>query len=156
MENASGQQPIQGAEIRKVALASFIGTAIEWYDYFLYGTAAALVFNVLFFPDFSPLAGTLASFATFAVGFFARPVGGVIFGHFGDRIGRKTMLVLTLTIMGVATTLIGLMPTFEQIGIWAPLLLVVLRFAQGRRPGVVRVHQGSRRGPRCLHREAGT
>jgi metabolite-proton symporter len=114
-----------------VAFASFVGTAIEWYDYFLYGTAAALVFNQLFFPDFAPLTGTLAAFATFAVGFFARPVGGVVFGHFGDRIGRKTMLVLTLTIMGVATTLIGLMPTYEQIGIWAPLLLVVLRFAQG-------------------------
>ncbi|HSL00988.1 MAG TPA: MFS transporter [Rubrobacteraceae bacterium] len=131
MENASGQQPVQGAEIRKVALASFIGTAIEWYDYFLYGTAAALVFNVLFFPDFSPLAGTLASFATFAVGFFARPVGGVIFGHFGDRIGRKTMLVITLLIMGVATFLIGLLPTFETIGVWAPILLVVLRVFQG-------------------------
>lgn len=131
MENVGGQQPIQGSEIRKVALASFIGTAIEWYDYFLYGTAAALVFNVVFFPDFSPLAGTLASFATFAVGFFARPVGGVIFGHFGDRLGRKTMLVLTLLIMGVATFLIGLLPTFETIGVWAPILLVTLRIFQG-------------------------
>jgi MFS transporter, MHS family, shikimate and dehydroshikimate transport protein len=131
MQSAGGQQAMQGSEIRKVALASFIGTAIEWYDYFLYGTAAALVFNVLFFPDFSPLAGTLASFATFAVGFFARPVGGVIFGHFGDRIGRKTMLVLTLLIMGVATFLIGLLPTFETIGVWAPILLVVMRIFQG-------------------------
>jgi MFS transporter, MHS family, shikimate and dehydroshikimate transport protein len=131
MEGVGGQEQVPENSIRKVALASFIGTAIEWYDYFLYGTAAALVFNQLFFPDFSPLAGTLASFATFAVGFFARPVGGVVFGHFGDRIGRKTMLVLTLLIMGVATFLIGLLPTYETIGVWAPILLVVLRVFQG-------------------------
>jgi len=131
MENVGGQEQVPETSIRKVALASFIGTAIEWYDYFLYGTAAALVFNQLFFPGFSPLAGTLASFATFAVGFFARPVGGIIFGHFGDRIGRKTMLVLTLLIMGVATFLIGLLPTYETIGVWAPILLVVLRIFQG-------------------------
>lgn len=131
MESVGGQEQVPDNSIRKVALASFIGTAIEWYDYFLYGTAAALVFNQLFFPDFSPLAGTLASFATFAVGFFARPVGGIIFGHFGDRIGRKTMLVLTLLIMGVATFLIGLLPTYETIGVWAPILLVVLRVFQG-------------------------
>lgn len=131
MESVGGQEQVPENSIRKVALASFIGTAIEWYDYFLYGTAAALVFNQLFFPDFSPLAGTLASFATFAVGFFARPVGGIIFGHFGDRIGRKTMLVLTLLIMGVATFLIGLLPTYETIGVWAPILLVVLRVFQG-------------------------
>jgi metabolite-proton symporter len=131
MENVGRQQQVPGAEIRKVALASFIGTAIEWYDYFLYGTAAALVFGQLFFPEFSPLAGTLASFATFAVGFFARPVGGVIFGHFGDKIGRKTMLVLTLLIMGVATFFIGLLPTYETIGVWAPILLVLLRIFQG-------------------------
>ncbi|CAA9369350.1 MAG: Uncharacterized MFS-type transporter, partial [uncultured Chloroflexia bacterium] len=121
MESVGGQEQLPETSIRKVALASFIGTAIEWYDYFLYGTAAALVFNQLFFPEFSPLAGTLASFATFAVGFFARPVGGVVFGHFGDRIGRKTMLVLTLLIMGVATFLIGLLPTYETIGVWAPI-----------------------------------
>jgi len=131
MESVGGQEQVPENSIRKVALASFIGTAIEWYDYFLYGTAAALVFNQLFFPEFSPLAGTLASFATFAVGFFARPVGGVVFGHFGDRIGRKTMLVLTLLIMGVATFLIGLLPTYETIGVWAPILLVVLRIFQG-------------------------
>ncbi len=131
MESVGGQEQVPETSIRKVALASFIGTAIEWYDYFLYGTAAALVFNQLFFPEFSPLAGTLASFATFAVGFFARPVGGVVFGHFGDRIGRKTMLVLTLLIMGVATFLIGLLPTYETIGVWAPILLVVLRIFQG-------------------------
>ncbi|MDQ4128651.1 MAG: MHS family MFS transporter [Actinomycetota bacterium] len=131
MESVGGQEQVPETSIRKVALASFIGTAIEWYDYFLYGTAAALVFNQLFFPEFSPLAGTLASFATFAVGFFARPVGGVVFGHFGDRIGRKTMLVLTLLIMGVATFLIGLLPTYETIGVWAPILLVLLRVFQG-------------------------
>lgn len=117
--------------IRKVAIASFIGTAIEWYDYFLYGTAAALVFGTLFFPDFSPLAGTLASFATFAVGFFARPVGGIIIGHYGDRVGRKNMLVLTLLVMGIATFLIGFLPTYDQIGVWAPILLVLLRIFQG-------------------------
>jgi len=131
VESLGGREQVPETSIRKVALASFIGTAIEWYDYFLYGTAAALVFNQLFFPEFSPLAGTLASFATFAVGFFARPVGGVVFGHFGDRIGRKTMLVLTLLIMGVATFLIGLLPTYETIGVWAPILLVVLRIFQG-------------------------
>ena len=131
MESVGGQAQVPENSIRKVALASFIGTAIEWYDYFLYGTAAALVFGPLFFPEFSPLAGTLASFATFAVGFFARPVGGIVFGHFGDRIGRKTMLVLTLLIMGVATFLIGLLPSYETIGVWAPILLVVLRIFQG-------------------------
>ncbi|AHY45902.1 Major Facilitator Superfamily [Rubrobacter radiotolerans] len=127
----AGQQPVRGAQIRKVAAASFIGTTIEWYDFFVYGTAAALVFGVLFFPEFSPTAGTLAAFSTFAVGFFARPVGGVIFGHYGDRIGRKTMLILALMIMGVATVGIGLLPTYESIGVWAPILLVLLRFCQG-------------------------
>jgi MHS family shikimate/dehydroshikimate transporter-like MFS transporter len=117
--------------IRQVALASFIGTAVEWYDFFVYGTAAALVFPKLFFPRFDPLAGTLASFATFGVGFFARPIGGAVFGHLGDRIGRKSMLVTTLLLMGGATFLIGLLPTFEQIGVMAPILLVTLRFVQG-------------------------
>ena len=119
------------AEERRVIFASSLGTLFEWYDFFLYGTAAALVFNQLFFPTFAPLTGTLASFATFGVGFFARPVGGVVFGHFGDRVGRKSMLVITLLVMGGATFLIGLLPTFEQIGILAPVLLVVLRFLQG-------------------------
>ena len=104
----------------KVALASLIGTSIEWYDYFLYGTAAALVFNKLFFPSFDPLVGTLLAFATFSVGFIARPVGGIVFGHFGDRIGRKKMLYLTLMIMGLSTALIGLLPTYATIGFWAP------------------------------------
>jgi metabolite-proton symporter len=117
--------------VRLVAVASFIGTTIEWYDFFLYGTAAALVFNRLFFPTFDPLMGTLASFGTYAVGFFARPVGGIVIGHYGDRIGRKSMLVLTLVVMGVATFLIGLLPTYEQIGPWAAVGLVLLRIAQG-------------------------
>ena len=117
--------------IRLVALASLVGTTIEWYDFFLYNTAAALVFNRLFFPNFDPLTGTLASFGTYTVGFVARPIGGIVIGHYGDRIGRKSMLVLTLVMMGVATFLIGLMPTYEQIGLWAALGLVVLRVVQG-------------------------
>jgi len=123
--------PPPATSITKVALASFVGTAIEWYDFFLYGTAAALVFNKLFFPTFEPLVGTLLSFLTYAVGFVARPVGGIIFGHYGDRIGRKTMLSLTLAIMGVATFAIGLLPTYASLGIGAPLLLVTLRLLQG-------------------------
>ena len=121
----------QIARIRRVAFASFIGAAIEWYDFFVYGTAAALIFPKLFFPQFSPFAGTLASFATFGVGLIARPVGGVVFGHFGDRVGRKSMLVITLLLMGGATFVLGLLPTFEEIGLLAPTLLVVLRFLQG-------------------------
>jgi len=118
-------------QIVKVALASLIGTSIEWYDYFLYGTAAALVFNKLFFPNFDPLVGTLLAFATFSVGFIARPLGGIVFGHYGDKIGRKKMLYLTLMIMGIATAIIGLLPTYTSIGIWAPILLVTMRLAQG-------------------------
>ncbi len=117
--------------IRMVALASLVGTTIEWYDFFLYGTAAALVLNRLFFPNFDPLMGTLASLATYSVGFVARPVGGIVIGHYGDRIGRKSMLVLTLVIMGVATFLIGLLPTYETLGPMAAVLLVILRIAQG-------------------------
>ncbi|MDP8949745.1 MAG: MHS family MFS transporter [Actinomycetota bacterium] len=131
MERIGGERAGQTADIRKVAAASFVGTTIEWYDFFLYGTAAALVFNQLFFPNVSPLMGTLAAFATFGVGFFARPVGGIVFGHYGDRIGRKTMLVLTLMIMGIATFIIGLLPGYESIGFWAPVLLVVMRLLQG-------------------------
>jgi metabolite-proton symporter len=116
---------------RRVALASAVGTTIEWYDFFIYGTAAALVFGPQFFSSTSPLAGTLAAFATFAVGFVARPLGGIVMGHFGDRIGRKSMLVWSLMLMGAATFGIGLLPTYAQIGAWAPLLLVLLRFAQG-------------------------
>jgi MFS transporter, MHS family, shikimate and dehydroshikimate transport protein len=116
---------------RRAAAASLIGTAVEWYDYFIFGTASALVFGKLFFPSDDPLAGTLASFAVFGVGFFARPLGGFFFGHVGDRYGRKSALVATLLIMGVATTLIGLLPTAATIGVWAPILLVVLRLLQG-------------------------
>ena len=115
----------------KIAGASFIGTAVEWYDFFVYGNAAALVFGAKFFPSLSPLAGSLAAFSTFTVGFLARPLGGVFMGHFGDQIGRKSMLVASLMIMGVATFLIGLLPTYVQIGVWAPILLVALRFIQG-------------------------
>jgi metabolite-proton symporter len=115
----------------KIAGASFIGTAVEWYDFFVYGNAAALIFGAKFFPSLSPLAGSLAAFSTFTVGFLARPLGGVFMGHFGDQIGRKSMLVASLMIMGVATFLIGLLPTYAQIGVWAPILLVALRFIQG-------------------------
>ena len=128
---ASTTLPSTSSSVRTVAFASLIGTTIEWYDFFLYGTAAALVFNQLFFPTFDPLTGTLASFGTYAVGFVARPIGGIIIGHYGDRIGRKSMLVLTLVVMGVATFLIGLLPTYEHIGPWAAVALVVLRIAQG-------------------------
>lgn len=110
-----------------VVFAGSIGTLIEWYDFLIYGTAAALVFNNLFFPKLDPLTGTLASLATYAVGFFARPVGGVLFGHFGDRIGRKTSLMLTMVVMALGTFVVGLLPTYNQIGIWAPILLVTLR-----------------------------
>jgi MFS transporter, MHS family, shikimate and dehydroshikimate transport protein len=127
--------PVRRESVRRVALASMIGTTIEWYDFFIFGTASALVFGPLFFPDFSELAGTLAAFATFAVGFVARPVGGLLFGHIGDRIGRKTTLVVTLTMMGLATFAMGLMPTFAAIGVWAPILMVVLRFLQGMAVG---------------------
>jgi metabolite-proton symporter len=104
---------------------------MEWYDFFLYGTASALIFNKLFFPSFDPLVGTLAAFATFGVGFGARPIGGLVFGHYGDRIGRRSMLIITLTMMGVSTALIGFVPTYAVIGAWAPVLLVVLRIVQG-------------------------
>jgi MFS transporter, MHS family, shikimate and dehydroshikimate transport protein len=117
--------------VRRVALASMVGTSIEWYDFFIFGTASALVFGRLFFPTFSALAGTLAAFASFAVGFVARPVGGLVFGHIGDRRGRKTTLVLTLTMMGLATFAMGLMPSYAAIGVWAPILMVLLRFVQG-------------------------
>lgn len=118
-------------EVRRVVFASLIGATIEWYDFFLYGVVAGIVFNQLYFPTGDPLVSTVLAYATFAVGFVARPLGGVVFGHFGDRIGRKQMLVLTILIMGVATVLIGLLPTYEQIGVAAPLLLLVLRVAQG-------------------------
>jgi len=127
----STSQTGRTGDIRRVVTASLIGATIEWYDFFLYGVVAGIVFNKLFFPASDPLVSTLLAYGTFAVGFLSRPLGGVIFGHFGDKLGRKSMLVLTLMIMGVATVLIGLVPTYEQIGVWAPVLLLVLRIAQG-------------------------
>ena len=117
--------------VRRVLISSVVGTAIEWYDFFLYATASALVFAQLFFPKFDPTVGTIAAFGTFAIGYLARPFGAVFFGHFGDRIGRKATLVATLVIMGVATFIIGLLPTYASIGVWAPALLILMRFCQG-------------------------
>lgn len=151
------RQSSDDRSIARVVVASFIGTTIEWYDFFLYGTAAALVFNHLFFPTLDPMAGTAAAFATYAVGFFARPVGGIVFGHFGDRLGRKSMLVTTLSLMGLATFLIGVLPTYDQIGIAAPILLVALRFVQGFGVGgewggaVLMVVEHGHRGKRGLY-----
>ncbi len=119
------------AQLRRVVIASVIGATIEWYDFFLYGIVAGIVFNKLFFPADDPVVSTLLAYTTFAIGFVARPLGGVIFGHFGDKLGRKNMLVMTLLIMGIATVLIGLLPTYEQIGLAAPVLLLLLRIAQG-------------------------
>ena len=116
---------------RRAAWGSFAGAVVDWYDFLLYGSTAALVFNREFFPQISPAMGTLAAFATFGVGFLFRPLGGIIFGHFGDRLGRKRMLMLTVWMMGIATACIGLLPSFSQIGWWAPVLLVLLRAVQG-------------------------
>ncbi len=117
--------------LRTVVAASLLGTTIEWYDFFLYATAASLVFNTLFFPDTSTFVGTMLSFATFAVGFVVRPIGGVVFGHIGDRIGRKRTLAVTMVLMGVATALMGVLPTAAQVGVLAPILLLCLRILQG-------------------------
>ena len=121
----------QGPTPRRVALAAAVGATIEWYDFFLYGTAAGLVFDKLYFNGLSGSAATFAAFGTFAVGFLARPIGGLVFGHFGDRVGRKAMLIWTLVIMGAGTALIGLLPSYDDIGVLAPVLLVVLRVLQG-------------------------
>lgn len=121
----------RSAQMRAIVWASVIGTTVEWYDFLIYGTAAALVFNKLFFPSFDPFMGTLAAFGSYAVGFVARPFGGAVFGHFGDRTGRKTMLTLTMLIMGAGTFLIGCLPTYASIGVWAPILLIALRLLQG-------------------------
>src|SRR4051812_13097836 len=129
MTSTSGTVP--ASSLRRVVVASLVGTSLEWYDFFIYGTAAALVFNKIFFPSFEPLVGTLLAFTTYAVGFISRPLGGFIFGHYGDRLGRKNVLVVTLLLMGIATFLIGLLPTYGSIGVWAPILLVALRFVQG-------------------------
>ncbi|VFA91035.1 Inner membrane metabolite transport protein yhjE [Nocardia farcinica] len=123
--------PRPAAVHRKVAAATLVGTTLEWYDFMLYGTAAALIFRGQFFPELSPAAGTLASFSTFAVGFGARPLGGLVFGHFGDRLGRRNTLVVSLLLMGIGSTLIGVLPNYDSIGFWAPVLLVVLRLVQG-------------------------
>ncbi len=131
-ESKLGGESVQGTHsVKKVALAAFVGSTVEWYDFFLYGTAAALVFGDLFFPDSASGVGTLAAFATFAIGFLFRPLGAAFFGHFGDRIGRKAMLVITLLVMGTSTVLIGLLPTYSSVGVLAPVLLVVLRAIQG-------------------------
>ena len=128
----SGTAPrVSPNTLRHVLVASAIGSALEWYDFFIYGTASALVFGELFFPKFDVTAGTLAAYATFAVGFLVRPFGGLFFGHFGDRMGRKPMLVATILLVGGGTFLIGLLPTYAAIGIWAPLLLLLMRLMQG-------------------------
>src|ERR1035438_5637564 len=119
------------AQLRKAVIASTIGTAIEWYDFFLYGTAAGLIFGKLFFPNSDPLTATLAAFGTYFIGFVGRPIGAAIFGHYGDRIGRKATLIATLLFMGVATFLIAFVPTYSSIGIWGAVILTVLRVIQG-------------------------
>jgi len=124
-------QPPSGAAPRKAALASWIGSAVEYYDFFIYGTAAALVFGKIFFPAFDPAAGTIAAFATFGVGYVTRPIGALLLGHIGDRHGRKKVLTFTLLLMGLATFLVGCLPTYGQVGLWAPGLLVLLRMLQG-------------------------
>jgi MHS family shikimate/dehydroshikimate transporter-like MFS transporter len=131
MDRIGGEDVGQRTSINQVALSGLIGATVEWYDFFLYGTAAALVFGQLFFPSSDPLVGTIAAFGSFAFGYLSRPIGAVVFGHYGDKIGRKAMLILTLLIMGIATFLIGLLPTYDTIGVWAPILLLVLRFFQG-------------------------
>src|SRR5579864_1248105 len=119
------------SSLRQVIVASLIGTTIEWYDFFLYGTAAALVFGPLFFPKSDPLTGILQAFLTYSLGFVARPIGGIVFGHFGDRIGRKRLLMASLVLMGVSSAAMGLLPTYAQIGAYAPIALATLRFVQG-------------------------
>ena len=139
MEASESTEPTGGrrrrrvspGEFRKVVAASLVGTSLEWYDFFLYGTAASLIFGKLFFPSFDPLVGTLLAFATYSVGFVARPLGGVFFGNYGDRAGRRKALIATLVLMGGATFLIGCLPTYDDVGVLAPILLVVLRFVQG-------------------------
>src|SRR5471030_2578633 len=119
------------AQLRKAVIAATVGTTIEWYDFFIYGTAAGLVFPKLFFPNADPLTGTLAAFSTYFIGFIGRPIGAAIFGHYGDRIGRKATLIATLLVMGIATFLIALVPTYDSIGVWGAIILTVLRAVQG-------------------------
>ncbi len=130
MAGAAAQQAPERA-LRRTATVALVASVLEWYDFFIYGTAAALVFNEVFFPTASPLVGTLSAFAALGVGFIFRPVGGIVFGHFGDKIGRKKLLVVAILMMGLATTFIGLLPPFAVLGIWAPVLLVVFRCVQG-------------------------
>src|SRR3954451_5973683 len=119
------------AQLRRAVLSSYFGSVIEYYDFLLYATASAVVFNKVFFSNLDPVLGTIASLGTFATGYLARPLGGVIFGHFGDRVSRKRMLVLSMVLMGVASTIIGLLPTYAQVGVLAPILLIIMRVIQG-------------------------
>ncbi|SDP05284.1 metabolite-proton symporter [Streptomyces sp. cf386] len=128
---APSPNPEHTRRLRRVALSGLLGTAVEFYDFLVYGTVAALVFGELFFPGADPAVGTIAAFGTFAAGYVARPLGGIVFGHFGDRLGRKSMLLLTMGLMGGASFLIGLLPTYDTIGVWAPVLLITLRVVQG-------------------------
>ncbi|CCK26167.1 integral membrane transporter [Streptomyces davaonensis JCM 4913] len=127
----SPQPTPESRQLRTVALSGLLGTAVEFYDFLVYGTVAALVFGDLFFPEADPAVGTVAAFGTFAAGYLARPLGGILFGHFGDRVGRKSMMLLTMLLMGSGSFLIGLLPTYDAIGVWAPVLLVLLRVVQG-------------------------
>src|ERR1700750_1366642 len=131
----AGTAPLSSSEhqiqLRRAVIASTIGTTIEWYDFFLYSTVTGLVFAKLFFPHSDPLVGTLEAFAIYAAGFAARPIGAAIFGHWGDRLGRKSALIATLMLMGIATFLVGVVPTYASIGIWGAVLLTLLRFIQG-------------------------
>ena len=129
-DDALSEQEHQ-AQLRRAVIASTVGTTIEWYDFFLYSTVTGLVFAKLYFPHSDPLVGTLEAFAIYAVGFAARPIGAAIFGHWGDRLGRKSALIATLMLMGIATFLVGLVPTYDSIGIWGAILLTLLRFIQG-------------------------
>src|SRR5260370_32243791 len=127
----SNNAPASARQPGRAATAAFAGTTIEWYDFFIYSTASALVFRQLFFPNRDPNVALLISLATFGIGFFARPLGGFFFGHLGDRFGRKKALIATLVLMGLSTSAIGVLPTYSQVGIWAPVMLIVLRIMQG-------------------------
>jgi MHS family shikimate/dehydroshikimate transporter-like MFS transporter len=131
VQTSTYQAPEVQRAVRQAIVSAIVGTAVEWYDYYLYATAAATLFNKLFFPSYDHLTGTLLAYASFAIGFFVRPLGSVIFGRLGDRIGRKKVLVITLLLMGGSTTLMGLLPTYAMVGVWAPLLLCILRALQG-------------------------